>query len=206
MILSDIFPFFFIIDEINRAELSRVLGELMFSIEYRGVGGAISTQYALLNTGETAMITTGGGHKFFIPHNIYVIGTMNMIDRSVESFDLALRRRFRWERVDPDLSLLKYHLQQRDAKVPDKSLHWARLGEDLGRLNDRIRQEDILGADYEVGHAYCMDLRYSPTLNHSEVRAHIWEDSIRPLLEEYLRGSGRSETLLPEFRKEFGVQ
>jgi 5-methylcytosine-specific restriction protein B len=199
-------PFFFIIDEINRAELSRVLGELMYCIEYRGVGGAISTQYAALNTSETAMLETAAGPRFFIPHNVYLIGTMNTIDRSVESFDLALRRRFRWERIDPDIATLRYHLSLRDALPGNASRPWGKLADDLETLNEAIRKATgLLGPDYEIGHAYLMDLRYPATLNCSEVRSRIWEDSLQPLLEEYLRGSGRTESLLPEFKKAFGV-
>ncbi len=198
-------PYFFIIDEINRAELSRVLGELMFSLEYRGIKGAISTQYAALNTLETGLLATGGSWKFFIPHNLFLIGTMNTIDRSVESFDLALRRRFRWERADPDISALRYHLKQRDPKPGSAGSRWAGLADDLESLNRRIREVDILGSDYEIGHAYLMDLRYPPTITQSAVREKVWEDAIRPLLEEYLRGSGRGDALLPEFRKAFGV-
>lgn len=198
-------PYFFIIDEINRAELSRVLGELMICIEYRGIGGVISTQYAALNRRDTAMLQTPAGYKFFIPHNVYIIGTMNTIDRSVESFDLALRRRFRWERINPDLEFLRYHLKQRDALRGKASPAWSGLTDDLARLNERIRQNDILGPDYEIGHAYLMNLGYPPALNLTEVRESVWEDSIRPLLEEYLRGSGRGEELIPEFQKAFGV-
>lgn len=198
-------PFFFIIDEINRAELSRVLGELMMCIEYRGVEGAISTQYAALNTRKTAMLTTSAGHRFFIPHNVYIVGTMNTIDRSVESFDLALRRRFRWERTEPDVNALRYHLKLRDAQPGNGSRPWAGLADDLAALNARIREKDILGADYEIGHAYLMNLRYPQTLTRSEVRERVWEDSIKPLLEEYLRGSGQGETLIPEFAKAFGI-
>ncbi|MFH4238343.1 AAA family ATPase, partial [Acinetobacter baumannii] len=84
-------PFFFIIDEINRAELSRVFGELMYCLEYRGVKGSVKTQYANLNTKKTGILELGQTYQFFIPTNIYLIGTMNTIDRSVESFDFALR-------------------------------------------------------------------------------------------------------------------
>lgn len=79
----------FIIDEINRGEISKIFGELFFSIDpdYRGKGGVI-TQYANLHTDST--------EKFYVPENVYIIGTMNDIDRSVDSFDLAMRRRFRF--------------------------------------------------------------------------------------------------------------
>jgi len=199
-------PFFFIVDEINRAELSRVLGELMICLEYRGVEGAISTQYVALNTAETGLVSIGGTYKFFIPHNVYIIGTMNTIDRSVESFDLALRRRFRWERIDPNIVALRYHLKQHhDVKPGNSSRPWVGLADDLAALNQCIRATDILGADYEIGHAYLMKLRYPETLTKTEVREKVWEDAIKPLLEEYLRGSGRSETLIPEFQKAFGI-
>lgn len=198
-------PFFFIIDEINRAELSRVLGELMLCLEYRGTKGAISTQYAPLNTVDTGMISIGDAYKFFVPHNIFLIGTMNTIDRSVESFDLALRRRFRWQRINPDITALRYHLSHRDAQPGNSSRPWVGIADDLEALNTRIRETDILGEDYEIGHAYCMNLRYPETLTRTEVKEKLWEDAIRPLLEEYLRGSGRTETLLPDFQSSFGV-
>lgn len=192
-------PFFIIIDEINRAELSRVLGELMICLEYRGTEGAISTQYSALNTADTGMLAVDGNFKFFIPHNVYVIGTMNTIDRSVESFDLALRRRFRWERIDPDIEALRYHLNER-------TQHWVGLADDLKKLNRLITETDLLGEDYQIGHAYLMNLHYPSTLNRTQVRIKIWKDNIQPLLEEYLRGSGRSTELLNTFEKEFGVK
>lgn len=195
-------PFFFIVDEINRAELSRVLGELMFCLEYRGVTGAISTQYASLNDDKTGMLKIEDRYEFFIPHNLYFVGTMNTIDRSVESFDLALRRRFRWERMTPDIAALFYHLKTADNGAKKK---WSALADSLAALNQRIGNTDILGEDYEIGHAYLMNLKYPTTLTISEVRESVWEDSIRPLLEEYLRGSGRADILIPEFAEAFGV-
>jgi 5-methylcytosine-specific restriction protein B len=205
-IVNVIPPFFFIIDEINRAELSRVLGELMYCIEYRGTGGAISTQYTALNTSETAMLPTPSGNKFFIPHNVYIIGTMNTIDRSVESFDLALRRRFRWEQIEPDMETLRYHLNQRDAVPGNRSFPWSGLADDLASLNEAIRKTPILGRDYQIGHTYLMNLGYPATLNRTEVRKSIWEDSIKPLIEEYLRGSGQAEELIPDFQIAFGIK
>ena len=82
--------FVFIIDEINRGEISKIFGELFFAIDpsYRGRAGEISTQYANLHADPD--------DKFFIPENVYIIGTMNDIDRSVDSFDFAMRRRFRF--------------------------------------------------------------------------------------------------------------
>jgi 5-methylcytosine-specific restriction protein B len=192
-------PYFFIIDEINRAELSRVLGELMMCLEYRGVKGAITTQYAALNSAENGMLKTTVGARFFIPHNVYLIGTMNTIDRSVESFDLALRRRFRWEPVDPDPQIARYYLKSLKGK------NWDELADDLVKLNKKIRENELLGADYQIGHAYLMNLRYRDSLSLKEVREKIWEDSIAPLLEEYLRGTGRAEELIPEFIKAFGL-
>ncbi len=95
-------PFYFIIDEINRAELSRVLGEIMFALEYRGAEYKIRTQYSSLISAPddpASFLFSEGTDHFFIPHNLRLIGTMNVIDRSVESFDFALRRRFRWREL-----------------------------------------------------------------------------------------------------------
>ena len=80
--------YIFIIDEINRGEISKIFGELFFALDpgYRGPAGAVSTQYANLHTDPSK--------KFYIPENVYIIGTMNDIDKSVDSFDFAMRRRF----------------------------------------------------------------------------------------------------------------
>ncbi len=191
-------PFFFIIDEVNRAELSRVFGELMYCLEYRGVKGCVKTQYANLNNEQTGMLQTDQGYLFFIPTNIYLIGTMNTIDRSVESFDFALRRRFRWEEVTPDTGLLRYHLNQ-FCKT------WVPLADNLERLNTQIAKEPLLGHDYQIGHAYLMNLKYATSLTVAEVRERVWDDCIRPLLQEYLRGTGKEAELIGSFGKAFGV-
>lgn len=189
-------PFFLIIDEVNRAELSRVFGELMYCLEYRGVTGAIKTQYANLNNDVTGMLKTNQGYKFFIPSNIYLIGTMNTIDRSVESFDFALRRRFFWEEVMPNTELLAYHLKR----------SWKDLASNLKKLNEEISKQTLLGSDYQIGHSYLMNLEYSPSLTVNEVRERIWDDSIRPLLQEYLRGTGKEDELISSFKNAFGVK
>ena len=94
--------YIFIIDEINRGEISKIFGELFFAIDpgYRGKAGEISTQYSNLHTDPD--------EKFYIPENVYIIGTMNDIDRSVDSFDFAMRRRFRFVelRADERLEML----------------------------------------------------------------------------------------------------
>lgn len=191
-------PFFFIIDEINRAELSRVFGELMFCLEYRGTKGLIKTQYNELNDSTTGMIKVRNSYQFYIPNNIYMIGTMNTIDRSVESFDFALRRRFKWEEVLPDTSLLFYHLLSHNQ-------NWKGLAENLKNLNNSIKLEPLLGRDFQIGHAYLWDLPYSKELSLREIREKVWEDSIEPLLQEYLRGTGR-EDLLNTFANKFGLR
>jgi 5-methylcytosine-specific restriction protein B len=193
-------PFFLIIDEINRAELARVLGELMICLEYRGPSHAIMTQYASMNDDNTGMLRTDENtFKFFVPHNVYLIGTMNTIDRSVESFDLALRRRFSWQRVDPDIGLLRHHLA---TYTPG----WSKLADRLEALNNTIRSHELLGPDYQIGHAYLMNLPYSYELEESEVRRRVWADSLGPLLEEYVRGSGSAEHQLATFKSAFGLK
>ncbi len=192
-------PFFFIIDEINRAELSRVLGELMYSLEKRGTAGKIKTQYASLNTADNCMLQVGdpveNNFQFFIPNNVFVIGTMNTIDRSVESFDFALRRRFVWEEVMPNILMLKGYLGE---KYPQ----WQELAESLKKLNERILAEPFLGRDFQIGHSYLMDLPYSDHLTAKEVRQDVWSNSIKPLLEEYLRGTGKH---LTDYKEAFGL-
>ena len=101
-------PFVFIIDEINRGELSKIFGELFFAIDpgYRGIDGKVTTQYQELITEEDDVFKDG----FYVPENVYIIGTMNDIDRSVESMDFAVRRRFAWKEVKAEESAIHMNL------------------------------------------------------------------------------------------------
>lgn len=183
-------PYYIIIDEINRAELSRVLGELMFCLEYRGYKGKIKTQYASLvenAQSETAFWYENDSNYFFIPNNVYILGTMNNIDRSVESFDFALRRRFQWVEVNPDYDLLI------NDNLPE---HLEPIVESLKKLNDKITNDTLLGKDYRIGHSYFMKRPpFLDKLSIVDCKAHLWDQNIKPLLEEYLRGSGETSRM-----------
>lgn len=167
-------PYVFIIDEINRGEISKILGELFFSIDpgYRGKSGSVTTQYANLHeTNEP---------KFYIPDNVYIIGTMNDIDRSVDSFDFAMRRRFRFIEVKADSRLQM--LEQLD----DLYLESVRR---LKNLNDAISKVDELNDNYHIGPSYFLKL---DTLSFDE----LWDDYLFPLLQDYIRGLYNEEEIM----------
>lgn len=181
-------PYFFVIDEINRTDLSRVFGELMYCLEYRGYEGRIKTQYSELESKETNTIfyeDKKGEHWFFIPNNVYIIGTMNTIDRSIESFDFALRRRFLWQRIDPNESVLQEYFEKKGKTDFAEYIipFWK-------KLNDAIKENTILGPDYQIGHSYLMKLDKYPKCTKTAYRNIIWEKHIHPILEEYFRGMG----------------
>ncbi len=196
-------PAFFIIDEINRAELSRVFGELMYSLEYRGYAGKIKTQYSYLNThnSDSVFFWENDEDWFFIPQNVFIIGTMNNIDRSVDSFDFALRRRFMWEEVHPDFNIVRNIL----------TASWKNdLTSAFEKLNKKIEEEELLGKDYRIGHSYALEVKPIQDKFDSvtEVKEFLWKDYIKSLLEEYLRGLGderKAQEKLNQFKKEFGI-
>lgn len=164
--------FVLILDEINRAEISKVLGELFFSIDpgYRGVSGRVTTQYANLQTEEDVF-----KDGFYIPDNVYIIGTMNDIDRSVESFDFAMRRRFAWKeiRAEDRLSIWEGQI--------DKWTDEARRR--LTALNSAIEAVQGLNNAYHVGPAYFLKLA-----NYDGDFDKLWAYHLESLLFEYLRG------------------
>ena len=175
--------FVFIIDEINRGEISKIFGELFFSIDpgYRGEMGSISTQYSNLH--ET-------NEKFYIPENVYIIGTMNDIDRSVDTFDFAMRRRFRFVEITAESQLgmldepLGYGVEE--AKMR------------LRNLNAAIEKVEELNSHYHVGPSYFLKLQevdFDYEL--------LWSDYIKPLLEDYLRGSYEEVETLETLKKAF---
>lgn len=164
----------FIIDEINRGELSKIFGELFFAIEpgYRGVKGRVSTQYQnLVDAGDPFY------DGFYIPENVYIIGTMNDIDRGVESMDFAIRRRFAWMEVTSEerISML-------DEVIPD----WSEEAKaSMKSLNDTIKTPEIgLSRAYEIGPSYYCNL----TKYNGDFES-LWKYHIEGLLREYLRGT-----------------
>ena len=175
--------FVFIIDEINRGEISNIFGELFFSIDpsYRGKDGEVSTQYANLH--ET-------NEKFYIPENVYIIGTMNDIDRSVDSFDFAMRRRFRFVEITAESQLGMLDEPLGDGAEEAKTR--------LRNLNAAIEKVEELNSHYHVGPSYFLKLQevdFDYEL--------LWSDYIKPLLEDYLRGSYEEVETLETLKKAF---
>ena len=177
--------FVFIIDEINRGEISKIFGELFFSIDpgYRGEKGSVSTQYANLHEND---------EKFYIPENVYIIGTMNDIDRSVDTFDFAMRRRFRFVEVtaESQLGMLDEVLgnEAQEAKIR------------LRNLNAEIEKIQELNSHYHIGPSYFLkleDVNFDYEL--------LWSDYLKPLLEDYLRGSYEEVEILETLKKAFDL-
>lgn len=173
--------YIFVIDEINRGELSKIFGELFFSIDpgYRGSKGEVTTQYANL---WTDMFDKS--RRFYVPENVYIIGTMNDIDRSVESMDFAMRRRFTFQEItakDRQDAILGSNQAAKDC---------------MKRLNDAIVGEiPGLNESYHIGPAYFKDYSKGPQS--------LWENKIKGLLYEYLRGMPNAKDLIQKLENAF---
>ncbi len=192
--LEDIIePAIFIIDEINRAEISKVFGELMYALEYRGYRGKVKTQYAYLPSDEP-YFEENGEEYFFVPHNVYIFATMNTIDRSVDIFDFAMRRRFAWERMEVEYGAVKEVFADLDSKIVENEENHEvgeKLAASLEKLNEAIAKEPMLGHDYMVGHAYIIGFAKCNTKIYesiSKLKDEIWSKSLKSLLEEYIKG------------------
>ena len=178
--------FVFIIDEINRGEASKIFGELFYAIDpgYRGKTDVrVKTQYQNLIP-ESDVFADG----FYVPDNVYIIGTMNDIDRSVESMDFAMRRRFTWKEVTPTetQSMLDTLPCADEAKKT------------MNRLNEEIANTDGLGTAYMIGPAYFLKLG-----NNGGDFLRLWNMNIAPQLKEYLRGFRKSDDILKKFSKAY---
>ena len=168
--------FVFIIDEINRGEISKIFGELFFSIDpgYRGKNGKVKTQYQnLVEAGDEFY------DGFYVPENVYIIGTMNDIDRSVESMDFAFRRRFAFKEIkaDENLEMLE-ELGELKAQAIER----------MKRLNTEISKIEGLSSAYHIGAAYFLKLKnYRDDADGGF--ENLWNNHLEGLLREYLRGS-----------------
>lgn len=204
--------FVFIIDEINRGEVAKIFGELFYSVDpgYRVTSDdlnaikndnktitTIKTQYANLETEgnefDKALGISDFGH-FFIPENVYIIGTMNDIDRSVESMDFAFRRRFSWIEVKASDTV-----DMLDPKYDDNGELIAGLEKNLAE-KAKLRMENLnaaiwnekenkgiegLNEAYHIGASYFLKLN-----NYDGDFESLWNYHIKGILQEYLRGSG----------------
>jgi 5-methylcytosine-specific restriction enzyme B len=165
-----------IIDEINRAEISKVFGELFFSIDpgYRGEQGKVYTQYANMQNENTCFLSLDDP-SFYIPENVFIIGTMNDIDRSVEPFDFAMRRRFTWIEVKAE-----DRTEMFDETIP---AYKVKAIAKMQAINGEIENIDGLNSNYHIGPAYFNNLSY---YNGDDEK--LWLYHLEPLIKEYLRG------------------
>jgi len=197
-------PWVLILDEINRADLSRVFGEAFSVLEDRNS----EVELAGIEPGKPPS-------TIHLPDRLYVIGTMNLIDQSLEQIDFALRRRFFWRRLNFDPQRLAEVLPELWRKsVIAERYDWNRLTTDAERfvehariLNDQISASGLLGRDYQIGHTYFFDIvpllaraeymnrrnrasRYLWTANGDPRSAlvDLWRMSLEPLLDQYLQG------------------
>ncbi len=183
--------FIFIIDEINRGEISKIFGELFFSVDsgYRGEKGKVQTQYANL-------IEDGDEFKdgFYIPENVYIIGTMNDIDRSVESMDFAMRRRFAWKEIkaeDTQETILNDFGDLKDETIKR-----------MNNLNKVIRNKET-----NLSEAYCIGAAYFKKIKDYEGDFNkLWENHLKGLLFEYTRGMQNQETILKELKNAYDLK
>ena len=178
----------FIIDEINRGELSKIFGELFFALDpgYRGEVGRVKTQYQnLIQPGDPFE------KGFYVPENVYIIGTMNDIDRGVESMDFAIRRRFGWYEVTA---------AERTTMLDEKIPEWADSAKKcMASLNTAIESKEIgLTSSYDIGPAYFLKLeQYDGDFEL------LWNYHIRGVLFEYLRGNRNVEEKLIALKEAF---
>ena len=179
-------PFVLIIDEINRGDASKIFGELFYAIDpgYRGkTENLVQTQYQNL-VSDTDIFAKG----FYVPENVYILATMNDIDRSVECMDFAMRRRFVWKEITPsDTAYMLDELEKsEEAKVK------------MEALNAEIAKTEGLGGAYQIGPAYFKKLE-----KNGNDFDKLWTMNIEPLLKEYLRGFRDAEKLLNNFKEAY---
>lgn len=194
-------PHVLILDEMNRTDLSRMLGECFSLLEDRNQSIPLPAHDG-----------NGVALELRIPDDLFVIGTMNLIDQSIEQIDFALRRRFLWLLCpfDADAFITAAETKWKDLK---SGVDWDRIEADFRKLaaaatalNREIHDSPLLGAQYEIGHTYLLDvvvflrnfLGPRPTRKQNylwnkkgealDPVSQVWSLSLRPLLEQYLAG------------------
>ena len=153
---------FLIIDEINRANLPRVLGELLFALEYRGENNKVELAYST--------------NDFYVPENLWVVGTMNTADRSVALLDAAMRRRFKEVRFDVDYAVIRRWHERNTS---------AGLGTEAATRLDRLNTEvvNLLDDDRAIGHSFLIRSDLAEVGFES-----VWKEDLEPVLRDHLLG------------------
>lgn len=177
--------YIFIIDEINRGDMSKIFGEIFFSIDpgYRGLEGMVQTQYQ--NLVDSSDVFFKG---FYIPKNVFVIGTMNDIDRSVESMDFAMRRRFAFYEISPDIRV-NMLTTKKDACI-----------ERMQSLNNAISEVEGLSSAYHIGPAYFKKIEECKNFEA------LWKFHLQGLLNEYLRGMPDADRKLKDLKNAYDLK
>ena len=209
-------PAVFIIDEINRGEVSKIFGELFFSIDpgYRGEynengnDNKVQTQYQNLipQEGDDNFDPQNADvfrHGFYVPRNVFIIGTMNDIDRSVESLDFAMRRRFAFEDVTAEDSYKNMIAESDEFNEDEKN----EIKERMFALNDAILKPELrLGEAYQIGAAYFRKYLNYKHLGMEQAFTMLWNNQLKGLLFEYLRGNQNANSQLEELKKAYEKQ
>lgn len=198
--------YFFIVDEINRGNLSNIFGETFTLLEYRDYDFSRNGDYNDAETGtelvETLLSTVIGKEEkknkdliykkvnnrvmFGIPFNIHFIGMMNDVDRSIDSFDLALRRRFCWTELSCNYDVIENTLKSKgfvDYFAED-------MADSAERLNDFVTKTEKLGKKYEIGHAFFLKIVDIASETADAERIITYEDKVA-LFDERIAGTLR---------------
>ena len=190
-------PFVFIIDEINRGEISKIFGELFFSIDpgYRGIKGKVKTQYQNLIKEDDDFY-----EGFFVPENVYIIGTMNDIDRSVESMDFAFRRRFAFAEIkaDENVGMLNDLKWKNEAIKRMNSLNKMIWHEEKENEKKEDKCIEGLSSAYHIGASYFLKLK-----NYNGDFDQLWKYHLDGLLREYLRGMPDAEAKMKKLEEAY---
>jgi uncharacterized protein YutE (UPF0331/DUF86 family) len=209
-ILSQFPPFFLIIDEINRADLSKVFGELLFAIEddYRGIENKFKLSSSNIETKDSAVYWKDDEEKgeayFFVPKNLYIRGTMNDIDKSVDSIDFAFRRRFKWEEKKFDLKKIKDIIESKGYENIDIKDYINKCKKLNTEIKDKI---SIADESYEIGHAIFANItKYLNDRNEitKNSKTQLFNNHIESILYNYLKMDyGNANSDVNSFRDKF---
>ncbi len=184
-----------IIDEINRGDIAKIFGELFFAMDkgYRGKKAmSLKTQYQNLVDDDDF------GEGFYVPDNVYIIGTMNDIDRNVESMDFAIRRRFTWKEISPDM---RFDAMWSDLDGVSETVK-KEARRRMNAINKAISNTNGLGPAYQIGPSYFRELdTYKEEADGGF--GSLWSNHLEPLIREYLRGFPNAEKLVEKIRTEY---